>query len=571
MSEQRWLDLGPLTDFPEGRPVLRKVDGQRFACVRAAGGVHAIDDRCPHQGYPLSQGTCADGVLTCEWHNWKFDLSSGANLFGGEAVRHYPTRVEGGRVHLNPAIDTEAEARRLRAGVSEALTRDEMGRALRESLRLGQMAPHARSAELGPLAEAFELVTRHGAQRAEYGFDHGLAVLADLLSWAERGWVGKEEAFVAGAHAVAEACLRLGPRAVVGAERAPDDAMDPARTCDALVAERRDEAEARVRAIARASGAETAHALTPFLARHLLDYGHAAIFTAKAAELAVRFPGSAEDVFGSLAVTLSWATAETVLPPFAATRAALDRLADVSLAEGEGRRLERAERASFEAAVLSGEKAGAGAAVDLLAAGVEPAEVLLASAHAAAERLLRFDAAWEERVDAEVGVLDVTHTVTFAESALWLAGRASRRDAARLAVLAAAFVGKVRAGDRADLADPAPRTNAPDLVSAARARDAGRAVAIAREMSAEQRRAAYAELAPFAAFDAATRPIFYAHTIKNAEALHRLEALDPFADATYLAALVSYVVPARREWRARRLAHVATKFLADGRPPEGLY
>jgi hypothetical protein len=90
-------------------------------------------------------------------------------------------------------------------------------------------------------------------------------------------------------------------------------------------------------------------------------------------------------------------------------------------------------------------------------------------------------------------------------------------------------------------------------------------------MSPAERRAAYAGLAPFAAFDAATRPIFYAHTVKNTEACHRLDRDDPHTDGTYLRALLSYIVPPRREWRARRTAAVAAKFLTDGRPPEGLY
>ncbi len=179
--------------------------------------------------------------------------------------------------------------------------------------------------------------------------------------------------------------------------------------------------------------------------------------------------------------------------------------------------------------------------------------------------------AWEGRTDAEVSVLGVTHTLTFAESALILAAHAAPRDVARLAVLAAAFVGKVRAGDRSDLSDPAPRTDAPDLASAVAARDAGRAIAIARAMSPDERRAAYASLAPFAALDAATRPIFYAHTVKNTEAFHRLDRADPSADATYLVALLSYLVERRPELRVRRIAAVANKFLADGRPPEDLY
>jgi hypothetical protein len=67
------------------------------------------------------------------------------------------------------------------------------------------------------------------------------------------------------------------------------------------------------------------------------------------------------------------------------------------------------------------------------------------------------------------------------------------------------------------------------------------------------------------------RPIFYAHTVKNSEALRRLEAADPEADGAYLRALVAYLVPRRPERRFARVAHVARRFLSDGRPPEGLY
>lgn len=571
MTNDAWLDLGPLDDFPEDRPVLRKAGGQRFACVRAGGSVNAVDDRCPHQGYPLSQGSCKDGVLTCDWHNWKFDLATGENTFGGEAVRRYPTRVEDGRVHLNPALDTEREIARLRAGLAEAVRRDQMPRALREALRLGELSPHPR-AELGPLAAPFELLGRDGAQRAEYGFEHALALFADLTSWVERGWIAADAAFVAAAHAIAEPSLHLPPRAVVPADSAPADALDPRGVCDALAAERRGEAEARLRSIARSRGGEeAAAAVVPFLATHLYDYGHGSIFTAKAAEIAARFPAITEDVFGSLAVSLSWATAETSLPPFTATRAALARLDELPASGARTGQIEGAERAAYEAAVLSGEPAAANATVDHLARGIDPRSLLRAIGRAAAVRIARFDPAWEARTDAEVTILGVTHTLTFAESSLALAAHASPRDAARMAILAAAFVGKVKNGDREDLSDPAPRTSAPDLLGAVRARDPGRALAIAREMSASDRRAAYAELAPFAAFDALTRPIFYAHTVKNTEALHRLDRDDPEPSPAYLAALVAYLAPIRTEWRPRRVADVASKFMRDGRPPEELY
>lgn len=36
----------------------------------------AVDNRCPHMGFPLDRGTCGDGILTCHWHHASFDLAS---------------------------------------------------------------------------------------------------------------------------------------------------------------------------------------------------------------------------------------------------------------------------------------------------------------------------------------------------------------------------------------------------------------------------------------------------------------------------------------------------------------
>lgn len=586
-----WIDLGPLSEFSVERPVLRTDgEGRRFACVFRGGEVHALDDRCPHQGYPLSEGTLRGGVLTCPWHNWKFDITSGACTFGGEAVRRYATRIDGGRVLLNRAVDTAAEVRRLVAGLREAILRDDPERALREGLRLGALPLHRAESGLGTLYLAFELLAKDGAERAEHGFDHGLALLADLCTWVERGWVPPEEAFVVAAHAIGQSSARLGPRGKgVGRARgssplariADFEHDEPVKVSEALAAERRDEAEARMRELVQVRGAAGARrALLPFVAQHLHDYGHGAIFFAKALELAGRFSAAADEVLAASTVHLAWATAETNLPPFAATRAALARLAELPLpaagdhaaAEGAGAApLDAAERAAFEAEVLAGERSAAEATVDRLARGVAPLALLGAIGHAAAVRLARFDAAWEQRLDVDVGVLHVTHAVTFAEAAIALGRGATPREAAQLAVLAAAFVGKLRKADAAAPPAPQARPSGGTLLQAAAARDVEGALAIARELDAEGRRRAFAELAPFAAFDAAVRPIFTAHMVKTLEALHRLEAADPEPDGAYLAALLTTIVPVRRELPVRRMAAVARKFMCDGRPPEGLY
>ena len=72
----QWTDALPLADLPEGAVKVRKLGATPVALFRVEGGaVHAIDNRCPHEGYPLSQGARDGCVLTCSWHNYKFDLT----------------------------------------------------------------------------------------------------------------------------------------------------------------------------------------------------------------------------------------------------------------------------------------------------------------------------------------------------------------------------------------------------------------------------------------------------------------------------------------------------------------
>ncbi len=73
---------------------------------------YAVDNRCPHMGFPLNQGTLQQGILTCHWHHARFDLQSGGTFDAfADDVRVYPTRVVDGVVWVNlqpPAGDRTA-------------------------------------------------------------------------------------------------------------------------------------------------------------------------------------------------------------------------------------------------------------------------------------------------------------------------------------------------------------------------------------------------------------------------------------------------------------------------------
>ena len=112
----RAASLGALED--KGRLVFRKA-GRQIALFDTPGGVLACNNRCPHEGYPLREGNLDDRcILTCNWHNWKFDLQSGRNLYGGEGLRTYPVEIRGGEVWIDLADPPFAERR---AGILASL------------------------------------------------------------------------------------------------------------------------------------------------------------------------------------------------------------------------------------------------------------------------------------------------------------------------------------------------------------------------------------------------------------------------------------------------------------------
>ena len=77
--------------------------GHAIAVFYHDGRVFAVDNRCPHMGFPLDRGSVKDGILTCHWHHARFDLSSGGtfNPFADD-VQSFPVSVVDGEVWVNP-------------------------------------------------------------------------------------------------------------------------------------------------------------------------------------------------------------------------------------------------------------------------------------------------------------------------------------------------------------------------------------------------------------------------------------------------------------------------------------
>ena len=107
-----WVQAIPLNALGD-EPVVFNHPPRQIAVFRIDDRVFAVDNRCPHEGYPLAAGHVnGDCVLTCNWHNWKFRLSNGDCLLGGDNVRSYPTRRQDGHLWIDISDPPPEETRR---------------------------------------------------------------------------------------------------------------------------------------------------------------------------------------------------------------------------------------------------------------------------------------------------------------------------------------------------------------------------------------------------------------------------------------------------------------------------
>jgi nitrite reductase (NADH) small subunit len=89
----------PADELPPGRAAEVTVGGRAVALFNVGGRFHALDGRCPHRGGPLGQGFVEGPRVSCPWHNWTFDVTTGENVVSADLkVRRYEVRVENGQV-----------------------------------------------------------------------------------------------------------------------------------------------------------------------------------------------------------------------------------------------------------------------------------------------------------------------------------------------------------------------------------------------------------------------------------------------------------------------------------------
>jgi len=436
-------DLEKLRD--RGRLVV-KVGRKQIAMFLRGETIHACNNRCPHEGFPLSEGVLSqseDGacLLTCNWHNWKFDLESGDTLVGGDRLRRYPVRVADGKVWLDPS-DPPAEMRAAAAltALADSFPDHEVDRMAREIARLSR-------AGRDPL-DAVRAAIGWTHDRFEFGTTHAYAAAADWLALRAEKAGGDP---VLGLSLLVEAVGHMAWDSL----RHPSFPFPPGQADydpDTLVAAL--EAEDEAAACAQIRGALAAglkfgdleSALARAALAHYADFGHSAIYTLKTGQLIGRLgPEVAEPLLLALVRALIYGSREDLIPEFKDYARALQAWPDAAQARVQDR------GPAPEDFIGLGVRAALERCLDFAANRQGLYEALLG---AAGWNLLHFDRAVEARNDGpvsdNVGWLDFTHALTFANAVRHLCDRTPALWPQGLLQMAC-FVGRNAAYTDADL------------------------------------------------------------------------------------------------------------------------
>ncbi|WP_435359653.1 Rieske (2Fe-2S) protein [Haloarchaeobius sp. DFWS5] len=173
-SDDTYVPIASLDDLQtEGRKLVNEA-GRAIALFYHEGEVRAVDNRCPHMGFPLTEGTVDDGVLTCHWHHARFELSCGDTFDPwADDVLTYPVEIRDGQVYVDPHPEPDEPpaahwANRLETGLEENL------RLVVAKATIGLLDEGVDPTD--PIAQGVEFGTRFRTM----GWGSGLTILAAM-------------------------------------------------------------------------------------------------------------------------------------------------------------------------------------------------------------------------------------------------------------------------------------------------------------------------------------------------------------------------------------------------------
>lgn len=90
------VKVAQVSEIPPGTGKVVEASGKTIAVFNCDGTFYAIDNTCKHRGGPLGEGSLAGTTVTCPWHGWEYDVTSGAcQTDASITVQKFDVKVEG--------------------------------------------------------------------------------------------------------------------------------------------------------------------------------------------------------------------------------------------------------------------------------------------------------------------------------------------------------------------------------------------------------------------------------------------------------------------------------------------
>ncbi|MBE9225066.1 Rieske (2Fe-2S) protein [Phormidium sp. LEGE 05292] len=163
-----------VAELQEKGQLLVRLNQQTIALFYSNDRVYAIDNRCPHMGFPLHGSVCKDGIVTCPWHYARFDLASGGTFDSwADDVRSFPVQIENGEIWIDvaPQVDPEIhQQQRLLDGLEQGI-----------SLVIAKSAIALLDLGVEP-TQPFQVGLAFGTRYHKAGWDTGLTMLTCMMN-----------------------------------------------------------------------------------------------------------------------------------------------------------------------------------------------------------------------------------------------------------------------------------------------------------------------------------------------------------------------------------------------------
>ncbi|HMH53523.1 MAG TPA: Rieske (2Fe-2S) protein [Candidatus Acidoferrum sp.] len=161
-------------DLERERRKVISVNGRTVLVLLEEGRVFAVDNRCPHMGFPLHRGTVKDGILTCHWHHAKFELAGGCTFDPfADDVTVFDVEMSGGDVWLRWGATEEDRRAHWMGKLTEGLEQD---------IRLVLAKSVIALTEQGATKDVLREAALFGIRNRARGWSTGLSILTGMAN-----------------------------------------------------------------------------------------------------------------------------------------------------------------------------------------------------------------------------------------------------------------------------------------------------------------------------------------------------------------------------------------------------